>query len=57
MNVRIHSGYLLARVYHVRFDKDPIDAQCSCSKPHCFHELCHMTPRRDPARGLILCMT
>ena len=47
----------LARVYHVRFDKSSIDAQCSCSKPGRSHESCHMTPHRAAVRGLGLCMT
>lgn len=51
------SHFFLARVYHVRFDKDPIDAQWPCSKYRRIHGLCCTTSRLDLFQGLGFCMT
>ena len=47
----------LARVYHVRFDKDPIDSQSPCSKSRRIHGLCHTVLQSDPFQALDFRMT
>jgi hypothetical protein len=48
---------VLARVYHVGFDKNPIDTQWPCRKSRRIPGLCRTAPHSDPSKGPVFCMT